>query len=279
MRNHRPWPRALGLYALLLVLAALFLTPLVWLLVLALKGPGEMLEFPPHFLPRNPRWQNFIDAMTFENVDFLGYTRNSLILSIMYAALATISSAFVGFGLARLPAPGKKAIFALLVGTLMIPHMITLIPTYLIYSKVGLLNTYWPWVLSGLAGSSFLAFMFRQFFAGMPRELEDASIVDGCGYYRMFWRIFLPLSKPVLATSFVLSFVWTWGDWIMPAMLLNDEKSTLAVAVGSLYRDSAGNIVLHLIAAAAVLYSLPVLVLFLSLQRLFIRGIATSGLR
>jgi len=269
--------RSGGLYAVMLSLAILFILPLMWLLFIALKTPGEMLEFPPHVLPRTPRWENFVEALTY--VDFLGYARNSVALAVLYGSLVTVSSAMLGFGLARLPAPGKRFVFGLVVATLMIPPIITLIPTYLIFARVGLLNTFWPWVLWGLAGSSVLGFMFRQFFAGLPRELEDAAIVDGCGCFRMFWQIFLPLSKPVLATSFVLSFVWTWGDWVMPALLLNDDRSTLAVAVGSLYQSTGGGPLYHLIAAAAVMYSLPVLVLFLGLQRLFIRGIATTGLR
>ena len=266
-----------GLYMLLVALAALFLLPLLWLLLIALKGPGELLRFPPKVLPDRARWENFGEALTY--VDFLGYARNSVILAVTYGLLVTFSSALVGFALARLPAPGKRVVFGILISTLMIPPIITLIPTYLIYSRLGLLNTYWPWVLSGLAGSSFLAFLFRQFFAGLPKELEDAAIVDGCGYFRVFWQIFLPVSKPVLATSFVLSFVWTWGDWVMPALLLNDDRSPLAVAVGSLYASDHTGPQYHLIAAAAVMYSMPVLVLFIALQRLFIRGIATTGLR
>ncbi len=269
--------RHVGIYAVLVVCAGLFLLPLFWLLTIALKGPGELQAFPPHVLPQVLHWDNFAKALTY--VDFLGYARNSVIIAVLYSGLVTLSSAMVGFALARLPAPGKRAVFAVLIGSLMIPHIITLIPTYLLFSKVGLLNTYWPWVLWGLSGSSFLAFLFRQFFAGLPTELEDAAIVDGCGYFRAFWQIFLPLAKPALATSFVLSFVWIWGDWVMPVLLLNDDRSTLAVAVGSLYTSPNSGPLFHLIAAAAVMYSLPVLVLFLFLQRLFIRGIATTGMR
>jgi multiple sugar transport system permease protein len=139
-------------------------------------------------------------------------------------------------------------------------------------------NTYWPWVLWGLGASPYLVFLFRQFFASIPAELEDAAIIDGCGYGRVFWRIFLPLSRPALITSFIISFTWIWGDYIAPALLLDADHTTLSVALTQ-YLDPHGNPIDTVQAAAAALYVLPVLVIFLFAQRYFVRSVVTSGVK
>jgi multiple sugar transport system permease protein len=136
-----------------------------------------------------------------------------------------------------------------------------------------------PWVLWGLCGAPYLIFLFRQFFSNMPKELEEAAIVDGCGQIRIFWRIFLPQSWPVIATSLILSFSWTWGDWIAPALLLDTSRTTLAVQLTYGYVNAHGAQLNNLVAAGTVMYVVPVLVLFLILQRGFVAGISTSGLK
>jgi multiple sugar transport system permease protein len=161
----------------------------------------------------------------------------------------------------------------------MLPQVLTLLPTYVLFSRIGLVNTYWPWVLWGLAASPYLVFLFRQFFAAIPRELEDAAIIDGCGWIRTFFRIFLPLSRPVLITAFLLSFTWTWGDYIAPSLLLDVDHTTLAVAITSGYQDPHGNAIATVQAAAAGLYVLPVLLIFLFAQRYFIRNALGSGIK
>jgi multiple sugar transport system permease protein len=270
--------RRTTLYLVLIALVGLFLSPLGWLIVTALKAPSELAANPVHWLPHQWQFGNFGEALTF--INYLGYARNSLTIASIYSVLITISSAWAGFGFARLSAPGKRVLFGILLSTMMMPAIITLIPTYLIFAKLGMVNTYWPWALWGLAGAPYLIFLFRQFFANMPQELEEAAIVDGCGYARVFWRIFLPQSWPVLATSLVLSFTWSWGDYIAPSLLLSTDRTTLAVAVATDYVTPATGMPLnHLIAAGAVMYILPVLALFLVLQRGFVTGVSTTGLK
>jgi multiple sugar transport system permease protein len=265
------------LYTGLVVVTGLFLGPFGWLVLTGLKSPAELAASPVHWLPDHVQWGNFADA--FHLIDFLGYARNSLIIATIYATLVTLSSAWVGFGFARLTAPGKKQLFGVLLGSMMLPQIVTLFPTYLLFAKLGMVDTYWPWVLWGLAGAPYLVFLFRQFFAGLPRELEEAAIVDGCGYTGIFWRIFLPQSKPVLAASFVIAFTWSWGDFIAPQLLLSTDRSTLAVAVMTTYVTSAGTPVAHLQAAASVMYVVPVLLIFLVAQRGFVAGMSTTGLK
>lgn len=277
-RRARRKPRSPGtVYILILALSVFFIGPFIWLVLAALKTPGEWASFPVKILPDQAQWQNFVDAVT--AMDFFGYAANSLFLATTYSVLITLSSAAVGFGFARLRAPGKGALFMILLSTMMIPQILTLLPTYILFSRLGLVNTYWPWVLWGLAASPYMAFLFRQFFATMPKELEEAAIIDGAGWFRIFATIFLPLSRPVLITSFLLSFTGTWGDYIAPALFLDINHTTLAVALTAWYQDPNGNVIPTLQAAGAVLYILPVLVLFFFMQRYFVRSTVSSGVK
>ncbi|HKT04274.1 MAG TPA: carbohydrate ABC transporter permease, partial [Rugosimonospora sp.] len=263
-------------YIVLIVLAMLFVGPFGWLVLAALKTKAEWVALPNHILPDRPQWSNFHQALTV--INFPAYTANSLFLSGMYALLVTFASATVGFGFARLRGPGKRPLFVVVLSTMMLPQILTVIPTYILFSRIGLVNTYWPWVLWGLGTSPYLVFLFRQFFASLPAELEDAAIIDGCGYGRIFLRVFLPLSRPALITSFIISFTWIWGDYISPSLLLDSNHSTLSVAL-TWYLDPHGNPIDTVQAAAAALYILPVLAIFMFAQRYFIRSVVTSGIK
>ena len=264
-------------YVLLLALAVFFVGPFIWLVLAALKTPAEWGSLPIQILPEQAQWNNFVRAVT--DMNFMAYALNSLFLATVYSVLITLSSAAVGFGFARLRAPGKRALFFILLSTMMIPQILTLLPTYVMFSQIGLLNTYWPWVFWGLAASPFLVFLFRQFFATLPRSLEEAAILDGAGWARIFVTIFLPLSRPVLITSFLLSFTGTWGDYIAPALLLDLDRTTLAVAITAWYQDPAGNVIPTVQAAAAVLYIVPVLLIFFFAQRYFVQSSVSSGIK
>lgn len=265
------------LYTVLVVVTAVFSVPLVWLVLTSLKTPAELAESPVSWLPHDPLWANFKNA--WEEIPYLRYVGASLLLSTVHATLATFTSAMTGFGFARLRAPGKRFLFILVLSTLMLPQIVTLIPTYLIFARVHLVDNYWPWVLWGLAGSAYLVFLFRQAFSSLPIDLEDAAILDGCGYFRIFAQIFLPMTKAVVATGFILSFVATWGDYVAPALLLSMDNTTLAVGLSEGYTDPAGNPLFNLLAAGAVMYVLPVVALFVVAQRAFISGFVTSGMK
>lgn len=268
---------AAWIYILVLALTVFFIGPFLWLVLAALKTPAEWASLPIQILPDQAQWNNFVDALT--QMNFGAYTVNSLFLATTYSVLITLSSAAVGFGFARLKAPGKRALFLILLSTMMIPQILTLLPTYVLFSRIGLVNTYWPWILWGIAASPYMVFLFRQFFSSLPKELEDAAIMDGAGWFRIFVQIFLPLSRPVLITSFLLSFTWTWGDYIAPALLLDLDHTTLAVAITAWYQDPNGNTIPTVQAAAAVLYIMPVLLIFFFAQRYFIRSTVSSGVK
>jgi multiple sugar transport system permease protein len=268
-------PKRAAFYALLTVVAVVFVIPLLWLLSIAFKSAGELASAA--WLPHTLSWSNFHDAVTLIPFGRLAVT--SLLLATVQGVLATISSAMVGFGFARLRARGKRALFLVVVATLMLPQIVTLIPTYLIFARIHLIYTYWPWVLWGLGGSAFLIFLFRQTFTSMPMDLEDAAIIDGCGYFRIFATIFLPLAKAVSAAGFILTFTAAWGDFIAPSLFLSQDQTTLAVGLSNGYQTSAGTPLNNALAAGAILYILPVLLLFVMAQRAFIGGFMTSGLK
>lgn len=264
-----------ALYIPLVLLAILFLIPLLWLLSIALKSPAGLTS--SSLIPDGLHWSNFRDAVTV--IPFLRYTAVSVLLATVQSVLAVFSSAMVGFGFARLRAPGKGVYFMIVIATMMVPSIVTLIPTYLLFARLDLVYTYWPWVLWGAAGSAFLIFLFRQAFSSLPMDLEDAAILDGCGYFRMFVSVFLPLSKAVCIAGFILTFTGAWADFIAPTLFLSDDQTTLAVGLSHGYTTPAGTPMDNALAAGAILYILPILVLFLVLQRGFVNGFATSGMK
>lgn len=274
---HRKHVTAVFTYLLTIVLCCAFGVPFVWIVLTALATPEQLAGGAGQLLHVDPQWGNFVEAVT--RIDFAAYTANSFFLAALTATLTTLSSATVGFAFARLQGWGKNVLFGVLLATMMIPAIATLIPTYVLFSVLGLVGTYWPWVLWGLAGSPYLIFLFRQFFAAIPLELEDAAIIDGCGWFRIFTSVFLPLSRPVLMTSFLLSFTWSWGDYLAPSLLLNMDNTTLSVVVTSSYLDAHGNGIPTVQAAAATLYVLPVVVIFVFAQRYFISSALSSGVK
>jgi multiple sugar transport system permease protein len=264
-------------YIGVIVFVALLGVPFIWIVLTALASQEQLSEGAAGLIALDPVWDNFVQAVT--RVDFLKFGLNSLILSTITAVLTTFVSSMVGFGFARLRGRGRNAVFSVLVASMMIPAIATLIPTYVLFARLHLVGTFWPWVLWGLAGTPYLIFLFRQFFTAIPLELEDAAIVDGVGWWRMFLLIFFPLARPVLLTSLLLSFTWTWGDYLAPALLLNGSNTTLAVAMASGYLDPRGNGIITLQAAGSLLYILPVIVIFLFAQKYFIGSALGSGVK
>jgi multiple sugar transport system permease protein len=275
-RSRFRWRSALIITALI-VFSILFLGPFVWLFLTALKTLGELGTIPIHIVPAQAQWQNFQTAWTM--IDYAGFARNSLFLAGMNAVLLTTTSALVGFGFARLRGPGKGPLFIVMLATTMLPPILTIIPTYIIFSRLGMVFNYWPWVFWGLASNPLLSFLYRQFFASIPLELEDAAIIDGCNYLRIFLQICLPLSRPVIATAAIFSFQWVWGDWFAPNIFLTSDNTTLAVAMSQGYVDPQGFILTNVMSAGAIFYIIPVLALFFFAQRYFVQGIVTTGLK
>lgn len=264
-------------YLILMFAAFLILIPEVWLLVTSLKKNTEYLSPQFTLFPAVPQWDNYVQVFTL--MPYMNYVWNSLVLGISFTVLCVASSALTGYAFARLRAPGRGALFSIVVALLMIPTIVYIIPQFVIFSKIGLTGNYWPWILWGIAGSPFHIFLFRQFFTGFPRELEEAAELDGCGPFRIFVAIFLPNAKPVLATSAILNFMWVWGDWFSPIIFLSDANTTLAAKLGYAYVTPQGQQLTPIVLAACVLYVLVPVAMFFFGQKYILQGVVTSGLK
>lgn len=276
-RSLGPPIRSALAYTVFVLVAVLLSVPIIWLVVTSLKLPTEYLSYPLRFFPAVPQWENYATALT--RIPFARYAWNTVLLSTVFSVLTVVTSAMAGFAFARINAPGRSFLFSIIVALLIVPGIVTLIPQFVVFARLGLTNTYWPWVLWGLAASPFHIFLFRQFFSSFPKDLEDAAEVDGCGMGRIFWQIFLPNALPAVATSFILNFVGMWGDWLTPLVFLTDANTTLAVKINTGYVDPQGNALVPTTLAACVLYTLPLVVLFFLGQRYLVRGVVTSGLK
>lgn len=274
-RNEKTTNRVL--VVILVLVCVVMVAPVLWLVLSSLKTLSQLSSWPVHWLPRDPQWENYYHALN--DIPYLAMAMNSLFLATISGVLTTFSSALTAYGFARLRGVGKRALFTVLIALMMMPPIITLIPTYLMFSRINLVGTYWPWVFWGLAGSAGTIFLFRQHFSTLPPELEDAAILDGASRFRIFWQIFLPLSKPLLVTSFVLTFVWVWGDYITPMLLLTTENTTLAVGLALGYPNPMNLSQPMYTAAGAVIYVIPVIILFLAVQRTYVQGVTSSAVK
>src|SRR5262249_17242701 len=193
-------------YAILLIVAALVVTPAVWLVITSLKQNSEYLAYPIQWLPSAPNWENYQLALTM--VAYFKYVGNSIFLAVVFSILTIITSSAAGFAFARLSGPRRRRLFSLVIALLIVPNIVIVIPQFVIFAQLRMTDTYWPWVLWGIGASPFHIFLFRQFFLSIPKELEDAAEVDGASIFRIYWQIFLPNAKSAIATSFILNFSW-----------------------------------------------------------------------
>jgi multiple sugar transport system permease protein len=270
-------PRLLVL-ALLLLLGAMFLLPFAWMVSTSLKPLNETMVLPPRWLPSEPQWQNYPDAMRAMGPFWL-YARNSLLLAVLNVVGTVFSSAVVAYGFSRIEWRGRDNLFLLLLATMMIPFPVVMVPVYTLFRDLGWIGSFKPlWVPAFLAGA-FNVFLLRQFFLTIPRDLTEAARMDGCGEFRIFWQIILPLAKPALLTVALFQFMATWNDFLGPLIfLVRQDQFTLALGLQN-FQSMQGGTAWHYLMAASTLVVLPVLVLFFLAQRTFIRGISTTGLK
>lgn len=264
-----------SLYAVLILGAVLLMTPILWMFLSSLKTTAEYISFPPTLLPKVPQWSNYYDVIY--KYKFLKYALNTIYLAVLFTVTNVLSSAFAGYGFARLKAPGRNVLFLIMLSAIMVPNIITIIPQFVIYSRMKIVGTFWPWFLWGIAGNAFNIFLFRQFFANFPVELEDAAAVDGCSPLRTFWQIFLPNAKPVIAVTAIGAFNWVWGDFFNQTLLLSERSATLAMKLAGAFVDPRGNPLTTITLAANVIYIIPLIVIYFVGQKQIIQGIVTTG--
>jgi multiple sugar transport system permease protein len=254
--------------------------PLLWLLASSFKPASEIWTRVNSFLPVAPTLINYINGWKgFGGVGFQTFYLNSFIYSGLGTLFAVLSSAVVGYGFARIDFPWKKFWFACMISTLMLPSQIQIIPQYIMFSRLGWVNTFLPLLVPRLFGQAFFIFMLMQFIRGIPRDLDEAAEIDGCGRFFIFSRILLPLLKPAIFTASIFSFYWTWGDFLTPLIYLNNPKLyTLSLALRS-FADPSGLTDWGAIFAMSFLSLVPVFVLFVAFQKYLTQGVATTGLK
>jgi multiple sugar transport system permease protein len=271
----------LGLYAALGILGALFGLPFVWALLTSLKTPAEIFVFPPKWLPATFQWRNYIEI--WQQAPFGIFFLNSCIVTLFSMIGQLLSASLVAYGFARFRFPGRNALFLVLLSTLMLPYQITVIPTFLLYKWLGWLDSFKPLIVpSFFGGGAFAIFLFRQFFLTIPKELDEAAKMDGANSLLIFIRILVPLSTPVFTTMGIFSFLGSWNAFFYPLIFLDTtEKFTLALGLRYFQRvaTAGGGAREHLLMAAAMLMTLPCILLFLVLQRYFVRAIVMSGIK
>ncbi|MFG3422071.1 carbohydrate ABC transporter permease [Micromonospora sp. NPDC048063] len=264
-------------YATLVALALVFLTPLVWMVITSLKTYTGAQQIPPTWLPSPVSGYGYEQILNNSANPVLRWFLNSMLAATLHALLVLATASMAAYALARMRFRGRGVLFALIVGTLFIPPTSLIIPNFLIVDELDWVDTLAVVVVPG-AASAFGVFFLRQFFLSLPRELEEAAVLDGASQWQIFWKVVLPLSKPALATLAVLSFLTNWNDFLWPIFVLfSPEMLTLPPGLGLL--QGAYNTDYPVIMAGAVLASLPVLVLFVLAQRHIIQGVSRSGLK
>ena len=268
-------------YTYMTLLGVLFIFPFFWTLASSLKSASDIYIYPPIWIPAVLHWENY--RRVFELVPYAQWFLNTLIVVTLSTVGVVLSSAVVAYSFARFRYPGRDLLFLFTLGTMMLPAEVMLIPSYLLFKELGWLNTLRPlWVPGWFGGGAFYIFLLRQFILGLPRELDEAAIVDGASYVQIFRRILLPLMKPGLVTVAVIQVIGSWNDFLGPLVYLT-SPGTFTLAVGLRYFDvtpsQPGVPEFHLLMAAVVMGTVPVIVLFLVAQRYFVRGIVMSGLK
>ena len=265
-------------HALLLAVSAVFLVPFYWMVVSALKDNGQIFDPSPRWWPDPVRWENFRTAIDYPGFPYLRLLWNSIYYAGMVTIGTVISCAAVGYGFARLRFPGRDLLFGVTLATLMIPPIVTFIPTYILFAKLDLTGSYAPMIAPRFLGEAFFIFMLRQFFRGVPWDLSDAARIDGAGEFRIFWEIMLPLVRPALIVVAVFSLLYTWHDFFGPLIYLQDAME-YPLSLGLFAFRGQRTMEWALIMTGATLTVLPLVVVFLFTQRYFIRGVAMTGLK
>jgi len=278
--NVRTLARSGSLYFILAGCSILFLAPVVWMISASLQDQQGVFATPYAWIPEAPRWDNYATVTTM--FPFWRYVGNTLIITISVTVGTLLSCSLVAYGFARLRFPGRNLLFALCLSTMMLPGQVTMIPLYVMFARVGWVDTFLPLIVPSLFGTPFYIFLLRQFFLTIPREFDEAALLDGAGHLRIYWSIVLPLARPALATVALFTFVGAWNDFFGPLIYINSpENATLTLGLNMLKAQIAGTGVVEwqVLMAGALLVMLPNVVVFLLAQRHFVKGLAIGGLR
>ncbi|WP_344356718.1 carbohydrate ABC transporter permease [Brachybacterium phenoliresistens] len=275
--RRRPRMRRIGLWILLIGLTCVFALPLLYMLATAFKTPAESVSPDFRLWPQEPTLGAFRQILGDDSVPVLRWVGNSLLVALAHCALTVVLAVLAAYALARMEFRGRRLMMGVILATMFVPAVVMLIPHFLIVNSLGWLNSYAALIIPGAAGA-FGVFFLRQFFAAIPRELEEAAVVDGCTQWSTFARIMLPLARPAVATLVVLSFLASWNDYLWPVFVLfSSDMQTLPSGLRLLQAENSTRY--DVMMAGAVIASAPVLALYVVAQRWIIEGVSTSGIK
>ncbi|MEM7128853.1 MAG: carbohydrate ABC transporter permease [Chloroflexota bacterium] len=257
---------------------ALMLVPFFWLVSSSLKEPFQIYTFPPKWIPDPIKWQNYVEV--FDAVTVWQYTYNTLVITIVGTVGMVLSSSLAAYSFARLRFKGRDIVFGTILSTVMLPFVVTMIPLYILFSRLGWVGTFLPLIVPEWFGGPITIFLLRQFFRTIPMELEDAARIDGASRPRIFWSVILPLSRPAITVVTVLAFLNYWNDFLGPLIYLTKRpKYTLALGLNALQYFEGGLDWTHYVMVLATLMVLPVVIIYFLAQRALVEGIVLTGLK
>lgn len=270
--------RSTTVYILLVTISLLFLIPIWWLFISSLKRIDEILTIPPIWWPSTPQWQNYVDALTSPAFPFWRLMFNTLFYCVLATIGTVLSSSIVAYAFARMRFAGRDLLFGITLATLLLPSVVTLIPTYVLFQRMGMVGTYAPLILPYFFGSAFNIFLLRQFMLTIPQELSDAAHVDGAGDLRILWQIMVPLVKPAIIVVAIFNFISAWNDFLGPLLYL-DDASKYPFAIGLYAFRTRFALQWNLLTAASLAITVPLIFVFFLLQRYFIEGVTMTGVK
>jgi multiple sugar transport system permease protein len=251
-----------------------FLGPFAYLLLTSVKTMDDIFAVPFVWWPKVFFWENYSNAVS--AIPFFKYTLNTLLVSLLCVLGEVIAAPLTAYGLARIPFKGRNLIFIVMLGTIMLPSQSTMIPLYVLFNKMNLVNTFWPLILPAFFGAAYYIFLLRQFFMGIPQEITESAKIDGASEFRIYWQMILPLSRPAIFTVGLLVFLSSWKDYQLPLIYLNEpDKWTLSVGLKAFIGEY--NIEWGMLMAAAALFTVPIVILYFFVQKVFIQGITMTG--
>ena len=269
-----------GTYFILIILSLIFMAPLLWLVSSSLHSLDSIFAVPYDWIPDKLHWENYKTAMTI--IPLGRYFLNTGFITMMVIIGTVLSSSLAAYGFARLNFRGRKVLFSLCIATMLLPGQITMIPLYVLFARLGWVDTFLPLIVPAFLGSPFYIFLLRQFFLAIPYEYDEAALLDGASRLRIYWSIILPMARPAIATVVVFSFVGVWNDFFNPLIYINSfEKATLTLGLNFLKTQIIGSGVTqwHVMMAASVLVLIPNVLVFFLAQRHFMKGLNVGGLR
>ena len=281
LRQSKKWVEGVQtfmVHAILIAGAVVVMIPLAWMLSTSLKVPSQVNKFPPIWIPNPVMWSNYINAVTIFPVPFYIFVRNSLFMSMLITIGTVMSNAIVAFAFARLRFRGSRVLFLIVLSTMMLPGQVTMIPLFILFSKLGWVNTYNPLIVPSFFGSAYFIFLLRQFYATIPREMDDAARIDGCGILGTFFRIILPMSKAAVGITAIFAFSWSWNEFLGPLIYLS-KMETFPLAIALSYLRGTYRVLWSELMVVSFIAMLPPLILFFIAQRSYIQGIVITGVK